>query len=119
MLSLPPVEDENIAQNCHDAVAVTGEMKESLFDIGKPAYDLEKGYVRHVISENDVGIIVKLGRPSIINTVKLLLWDLDARSYSYKLEYSMDKDDWATIVDYSKYSCRSTQTIHFNPIVTR
>ena len=94
-------------------------MQEALLDVGKPPYDLEKGYSRHVIVEGDQGIIIRLQKPSIINTIKLLLWDLDNRSYSYKIEYSMNNKDWTCIVDYSGYFCRSSQLIHFQPIVTK
>ena len=94
-------------------------MREALLDVGKPPYDLEKGYSRHVIMEGDQGIIIKLQKPSIINTIKLLLWDLDNRSYSYKIEYSIDHEDWTCIVDYSSYFCRSSQLIHFQPIVAK
>ena len=113
------VEEENLAQYCHTADVLTGEMKENLFEGPNRAYDLEKGYTRHVIQEGDKGIIVQLGRPSIVNTIKLLLWDLDTRSYSYKIEYSMDNQDWSSVTDYSKNLCRSSQIIHFDPIVTK
>ncbi len=93
-------------------------MKENLLE-SSTVYDLEKGYTRHVIQEGVDGIIVELGRPSIINTVKLLLWDLDTRSYSYKIEHSMNNQDWICVVDYSKYLCRSSQTVSFEPIVTK
>eukprot|EP00794_Sanderia_malayensis_P019817 gene19817-21756_t len=113
------VEDENLAQHCYGAEVLTGEMKESLLEATSSSYDLEKGYTRHVIQEDAVGIIVDLGKPSIINTVKLSLWDLDTRSYSYKIEHSMDKENWSCIVDYSGYMCRSSQILHFEQIVTR
>ena len=94
-------------------------MRESLLDVGKPPYDLEKGYTRHKIIDGDQGIIIQLQKPSIINTVKLLLWDLDNRSYSYKIEYSIDQKEWTCIVDYSRYFCRSSQLLHFEPIVAK
>lgn len=37
---------------------------------------MEKGYARHSINgEKDQGMIVELGTISIINHIKLLLWD--------------------------------------------
>ena len=116
---LTSVEDENIAQTCHSARVLSGEMKEALLDVGKPPYDLEKGYTRHSITEDAEGIIIELQRPSIINTIKLLLWDLDNRSYSYKIEYSIDHEDWTCVIDYSKFSCRSSQMIYFDPVVAK
>lgn len=37
---------------------------------------MEKGYARHSINAaNDLGMVVELGTISIINHIKLLLWD--------------------------------------------
>ena len=94
-------------------------MKETLLDAGNPSYDLEKGYTRHSLAGGNEGIVIELGKPSIINTIKLLLWDLDNRSYSYKIEFSIDGEEWANILDYSKYFCRSLQTIHFDAVVVK
>ena len=82
-------------------------------------YDLERGFTRHLIMEGDPGIIIQLGKPSIINTIKMLLWDKDSRCYSYKIESSMDNQEWTVIVDYSNCYCRSWQTIHFEAKVVR
>ena len=82
-------------------------------------YDVDRGFSRHLIAEGDRGICVALGRPSIINTVRMLLWDKDMRSYSYYVEVSMDNQDWVKVVDYSKYLCRSWQTLRFSPRVVR
>lgn len=113
------VEDENIAQSCYNARVVTGKMQEALLDIVKPPYDLEKGYTSHSLCDGDEGIIIELNKPSIINTIKLLLWDLDTRSYSYKIEYSIDRTEWTCLVDYSKCFCRSSQIIHFGAVVAK
>lgn len=44
-----------------------------------------QGYTRHAISTKpaDYGIIIELGNIYLINYIKILLWDLDNRSYSY------------------------------------
>ena len=35
--------------------------------------------VRHPIEDGNAGIVVRLGQPSIINHIKMLLWDRDMR----------------------------------------
>lgn len=53
---------------------------EYLLDGDYYSYDMEKGYTRHGINgPGDHGIIVKLGQPSIINHIRMLLWDRDLR----------------------------------------
>jgi len=72
-------------------------MKSSLLDGDSQNYDLDRGFTRHPIDDNNgQGIIVKLGHPYIINTIRLLLWDRDMRYISlmslqklltHKIEY--------------------------------
>lgn len=113
------VPDENIATSRHGAEVIEGEMRECLLDGDTANFDLDRGFTRHLILEGDKGICIALGRPSIINTIKLLLWNKDSRSYSYYIEVSMDNEDWIRVLDYSKYLCRSWQTLHFKPRVVR
>ena len=98
---------------------IEGEMPDFLLDGDTTTFDLDRGFTRHLILEGDKGICISLGRPSIINTIKLLLWNKDARSYSYYIDVSMDNEDWIRMIDYSKYFCRSWQTLHFKPRVVR
>lgn len=77
-------------------------------------YDMEKGYTRHAISQNEEnGIIIELSDIFIVNFFKLLLWDLDNRSYSYTVEVSVEKTMWDIVIDYSLYHCRSWQHLYF------
>ena len=59
------------------------------------------------------GIVVELSDIFIINYIKLLLWDLDNRSYSYVVEVSVEKNFWECVVDHSNYHCRSGQHLYF------
>lgn len=98
---------------------LSGEFRDTLFG-EYTYYDLERGFTRHLIGDEDKqGIVVGLGRPSIINNITLLLWDKDHRSYSYIIECSLDNQNWTQIVDYSKYFCRAYQKIHFPPKVVK
>lgn len=72
--------DENVASPRLGSKVVSGELMEYLLDGDYYTYDMEKGYTRHAINgPGDQGIIVKLSAPSIINHIKMLLWDRDIR----------------------------------------
>ncbi|GBP56853.1 hypothetical protein EVAR_41489_1 [Eumeta japonica] len=96
-------------------------MRAALLDGDTENYDMERGYTRHTISDSGdgLGIVVKLGTMSIINHIRLLLWDRDNRSYAYYIEVSVDQKDWVRVVDHSKYYSRSWQNLYFEPRVVR
>lgn len=76
-LSVP---EENIATMKYGAQVVKGELKSALLDGDTQNYDLDHGFSRHPIEEDGrAGIQVKLGQASIINHIRLLLWDRDSR----------------------------------------
>ncbi|XP_034384131.1 BTB/POZ domain-containing protein 9 isoform X1 [Cyclopterus lumpus] len=117
---LVSVPEENIATMKHGAQVMKGELKSALLDGDTQNYDLDHGFSRHPIEDDGrAGIQVKLGQASIINHVRLLLWDRDSRSYSYYIEVSMDELDWVRVADHSKYLCRSWQDLYFTPRVCR
>ncbi|NP_001002198.1 BTB/POZ domain-containing protein 9 [Danio rerio] len=115
------IPEENIATMKHGAVVVKGELKSALLDGDTQNYDLDHGFSRHPIEEEGraAGIQVRLGQPSIVNHIRLLLWDKDSRSYSYYVEVSMDELDWVRVVDHSKFLCRSWQQLYFPARVCR
>jgi len=80
--------DENVAHPSHGAQVLQGEMRSFLLNGDTHNYDMERGYTRHTISDTEEhsGILIKLGSQYIINHIKMLLWDLDSRSYSYYIE---------------------------------
>lgn len=74
------VPEENIATMKYGAQVVKGELKSALLDGDTQNYDLDHGFSRHPIEEDGrAGIQVKLGQSSIINHIRLLLWDKDSR----------------------------------------
>ncbi|KAK4475380.1 hypothetical protein MN116_002441 [Schistosoma mekongi] len=73
----------------------------------------EYDVVRHSLNDPTANIIIRLGKPSIVNTIRMQLWDQDLRSYSYTIDVSLDQCTWDRIVDYQNYTCRSWQTLHF------
>lgn len=51
--------------------------------------------------------------------MRLLLWDIDQRTYSYYIEVSTDQENWSIVADKRGESCRSWQIIAFpkRPVV--
>lgn len=116
--SLKP--EENVAHPKYGTQVLQGEMRSALLDGNCHNYDMERGYTRHAISEaGDNGILIKLGTQSIVNHIKMLLWDRDLRSYSYYIEVSIDQKDWTRVIDHTNYYCRSWQYLFFEPRVVR
>jgi BTB/POZ domain-containing protein 9 len=112
--------DENIATLRHGAQVLRGEMKQALIDGDSTNYDLDRGFTRHPIDDTtSLGIVVRLGQPSIINCIRMLLWDRDMRSYSYYIEGSLDDKDYVRLVDHAHYLCRSWQNLRFSARVVR
>ncbi|XP_078068238.1 BTB/POZ domain-containing protein 9 [Mustelus asterias] len=104
----------------YGAQVIGGELKAALLDGDTQNYDLDHGFSRHPIDEDcRSGIEVKLGHASILNHIRMLLWDRDSRSYSYYIEVSMDELDWIRVIDHSHYLCRSWQNLFFSPRVCR
>lgn len=79
-LFLIVVPEENIATMKYGAQVVKGELKSALLDGDTQNYDLDHGFSRHPIDDDcRSGIEIKLGQPSIINHIRILLWDRDSR----------------------------------------
>lgn len=105
--------DKNVASPKFQSCTIRGECRSELLNGDVTSYDLEKGYTCHNIND-DGGIVVELGTICIINHIKMLLWDRDARSYSYYVEVSPNQVQWQRVIDYSKYHCRSWQFLYFD-----
>ena len=109
--------EENIAVGKYGAKVIQGfsDGFSVLEDDSKHAYDMEKGYTRHAITTKDdnTGIVIQFSNIFIINCIKILLWDLDTRSYSYVIDVAVEENFWERIIDYSIYHCRSWQQLYF------
>jgi BTB/POZ domain-containing protein 9 len=77
----------------------------------------DRGFVYHSIGQENKQILVKLGMPSKVNHIKLLLLDSKPIAYSYAVEVSLDQNEWYKVADYSMYWCRGWQNISFHPHV--
>ncbi|XP_063903917.1 BTB/POZ domain-containing protein 9-like [Zophobas morio] len=107
--------DENLATAQNNAEVILGTNTSWLLTGGG---NTESKFASHGIDEES-GIIVKLGAPSIVNHFKMRLWDGDKRSYSYYISVSLDQKNWRRIIDYSRISCRSDQVLFFNHQMTQ
>lgn len=113
--------DKNVAMPKDGAVVLQGEMKAAILDGDTFNYNMETGYTKHIISDTgcNSGIVIKLGTQSIVNNIKMLLWDRDLRSYSYYIETSVNQTAWDRIIDHTQYHCRSWQNLYFDTRVVR
>lgn len=55
----------------------------------------------------------------MIDSMRLLLWDIDNRTYSYYIEVSTDQVNWHQVLDKRNEMCKSWQLINFpkRPVV--
>ncbi|CAF1670742.1 unnamed protein product, partial [Didymodactylos carnosus] len=51
------------------------------------------------------GIVVQLSQPYVVSSMRILLWDVDNRSYGYYIETSTDNTNWSMIVDKRNEDC--------------
>ncbi|XP_050073004.1 BTB/POZ domain-containing protein 9 [Anopheles maculipalpis] len=78
-------------------------------------YDWDSGYTCHHIGTGV--ILIQLGQPYWIDSMRLLLWDCDNRSYSFYIEVSVDMKDWEMVVDKQSDHLKSWQHFSFQPRV--
>ncbi|XP_014211597.1 BTB/POZ domain-containing protein 9 [Copidosoma floridanum] len=76
-------------------------------------YDWDRGYMCHQLNYGCIQI--QLGQPYMIDSMRLLLWDCDDRSYCYYIQVSGNMKNWDLVVDKTMEQCRSWQTLRFSP----
>lgn len=110
---------KNVAHNEASARVVEGvsRNRNALINGDYRIYDWDTGYTCHQL--NSGSIIVQLAQPYLVDSMRLLLWDIDTRTYSYYVEVSVDKRNWHMVVDKRNEQCRSWQVIKFQrrPVV--
>lgn len=85
--------------------------KNSLLNGNVKDYDWDCGYTCHQLGSGN--ILIQLGQPYLIDSIKILLWDCDERTYSFYIEASVNETDWTTIVDKKTERLQSWQTFSF------
>lgn len=109
----------NVATIAMSACVIEGvcRSRNALLNGDTNNYDWDSGYTCHQLGSG--AIVVQLGQPYALDSMRLLLWDCDDRSYSYYVEVSNNNKDWDVVCDRSKQPCRSWQhmTFHRRPVV--
>jgi BTB/POZ domain-containing protein 9 len=103
----------NVATLSKKAMVIEGANPNELINENFTKYDGRTGYSWHTIGKDK--IMVQLAQPYMISSMKLLLWDLDGRSYRYFIETSVDKSNWKIAADRRNEDCKSWQTLQFDP----
>ncbi|PAV91422.1 hypothetical protein WR25_06401 isoform C [Diploscapter pachys] len=106
----------NVATKTYDAQVVDGvsRIRDALINGQTSGYDWDNGYTCHQLGNGS--IVVQLNQPYLISSMRILLWDLDDRFYSYYIEVSNDGVNYSMIVDRRRYRCRSWQLLQFDPV---
>lgn len=106
----------NVATIEMSAVVVDGvsRTRNALLNGNYIDYDWDSGYTCHQLDSGE--ILVRLGQPFIIGSMRLLLWDCDDRTYSFYIETSVNQKDWVMVVDKRKEQARSWQNFSFTPL---
>uniref|UniRef100_A0A1L8DAN5 BTB/POZ domain-containing protein 9 n=1 Tax=Nyssomyia neivai TaxID=330878 RepID=A0A1L8DAN5_9DIPT len=85
-------------------VLINGDVKNYDWDYGFTCHQLVSGM-----------ILVQLGQPYYIGSLRLLLWDLDDRNYCFYIETSTNRRNWEVVVDKRSDPVRSWQHFTFTP----
>lgn len=110
---------ENVATLSHSALVIEGvcRSRNALLNGDTSQYDWDSGYTCHQLGSG--AIMVQLGQPYALASMRLLLWDCDDRSYNYYIEVSVNQRDWEVVCDRTREPARSWQLVTFprRPVV--
>ncbi|XP_015781242.1 BTB/POZ domain-containing protein 9-like [Tetranychus urticae] len=113
------IPDHNVATIENSALVIEGvsRSRNALINGKYNEYDWETGYTCHQIGSG--AIVIQLAQPYVVDSMKLLLWDIDKRTYSYYIEVSVDYLNWQMVADRRDVLCKSWQLISFSkrPVV--
>jgi len=109
----------NVATLDRSALVIEGvcRSRNALLNGDTSNYDWDTGYTCHQLGSG--AIVVQLGQPYALESMRLLLWDCDQRSYSYYIEVSTNQRDWEVVCDRTRERCKSWQMVRFTkrPVV--
>ncbi|KAH8386811.1 hypothetical protein KR093_002722, partial [Drosophila rubida] len=107
--------DANVATMEMSAIVTDGvsHTRNGLINGDYARYDWDSGYTCHQLGSGE--IVVRLGQPYYVGSMRLLLWDCDDRTYSYYIETSTNRNNWQMVVDKRTEKARSWQNLHFAP----
>lgn len=105
----------NVATTDMSAMVIEGvsRTRNALLNGDVKNYDWDSGYTCHQLGSGF--IVLQLGQPYYIGSLRLLLWDCDLRTYSFYIETSPNQKDWEMAVDKRNEQLRSWQQFNFEP----
>ncbi|EDV95344.1 BTB/POZ domain-containing protein 9 [Drosophila grimshawi] len=105
----------NVATTEMSAIVTDGvsRTRNALINGDHAHYDWDSGYTCHQLGSGE--IVVRLGQPYYVGSMRLLLWDCDDRTYSFYIETSTNRKNWQMVVDKRNEKARSWQNFHFSP----
>ncbi|KAK3093519.1 hypothetical protein FSP39_016697 [Pinctada imbricata] len=109
---LVPTENVATIDACACVIEGVSRSRNALINGDTRHYDWDSGYTCHQLGSG--AIIVQLAQPYMAETMRLLLWDCDDRSYSYYVEVSTDQKSWKMVADRRNEGCKSWQFIKFD-----
>ena len=119
-------------QGCYDEIkergVLTPDQNMAIPELGAqvvegtcPSYALNKDgkcYTFHGFDHNE-GITIELGELTIVNHIRMTLYDRNEECYPYQIFVSRDRQHWEMAVDYSTYLCRAEQIIFFPEVIVK
>lgn len=91
-------------ENSASVIEGVSRSRNALINGDTEHYDWDSGYTCHQLGSG--AIVVQLPQPYAIDSIRLLLWDCDDRSYSYYIETSVDQQNWRLVADKTKEACK-------------
>uniref|UniRef100_A0A7E4V361 BACK domain-containing protein n=1 Tax=Panagrellus redivivus TaxID=6233 RepID=A0A7E4V361_PANRE len=76
---------------------------------GKRGFKKSIDTLEHRIGSSAEGILIDLGRPFLLNSIKMLI----RYNNSYWIDVSKDNINWTRVIDHSKYKCSLQQNLFF------
>lgn len=101
----------NVATLEMGALVIDGFNPISMLNGDTKSYTVSSGFTYHYIGSGRIE--VQLNQPYHLNSMRLLLWDQDARTYSFYIETSLNRIDWEVAVDKRNEQLRSWQKFTF------
>ncbi|KAI6237331.1 BTB/POZ domain-containing protein 9 [Aphelenchoides besseyi] len=109
---LRPIHNVATIEKNANVIEGVSRKRNALLDGEREDYDWDSGYTCHQLGSGS--IIINLPQPYLVNSMRLLLWDLDDRVYSFNIDVSSDNERWMRVIEAT--GLRSWQTLRFPTI---
>uniref|UniRef100_A0A915CMA9 BACK domain-containing protein n=1 Tax=Ditylenchus dipsaci TaxID=166011 RepID=A0A915CMA9_9BILA len=114
-LLIPHFNVATIQPGCASVIEGVSRSRNALLDGDTQNYDWDDGYTCHQLGSGS--ITIQLHQPYLLDSLRLLLWDCDDRTYSFYIEVSCDQTKWTKIVDVTNRKSWQTLRFHRIPVV--